>query len=339
MTADRTVILKQGERTEHALPLNYSSKDGEYFAADSRIYQTFDVALENVGTAQVSSDSVIYIRGRLKPESVVVEEQIAYYKHRHLIKKTLMGKRITLDANKNYLLVTDAWSAGHFHWFMEVLPKLMLIESRASEFVLLLPDTPYVRMIGMESLELLGIKFEDVVWMGEDQFFKVPDLYYITRVATPGQVNDAMMKSLNGRFRSDRGPGTKRFYISRSEARIRKVLNESELEPVLRNYGIETVRPESLSLREQIDMFAECATLIGIHGAGLTNCLFMPPGGNVVELRKPEPNFGYWHLADSVGHKYYYYHGVADSELSLIGAGCNLTVPVEDFEQKILRII
>jgi len=44
-------------------------------------------------------------------------------------------------------------------------------------------------------------------------------------------------------------------------------------------------------------------------------------------------------LAESVGHEYYYYHGVPDSDLSLIGRGCNLTIPVDDFEEKILKII
>jgi capsular polysaccharide biosynthesis protein len=75
---------------------------------------------------------------------------------------------------------------------------------------------------------------------------------------------------------------------------------------------------------------------MGIHGAGLTNCMLMKPGGKVIELRKREKNYGYWHLADSLGHKYYYYHGVPDSEQSLIGSGCNLTVPVDEFESTII---
>jgi len=63
----------------------------------------------------------------------------------------------------------------------------------------------------------------------------------------------------------------------------------------------------------------------------------MKPAGNVVELRKREKNYGYWHLADSLDHKYYYYHGIADSDASLIGSGSNLTIPVDDFESDILH--
>ena len=319
-------------------PANLIAADSELFAAGSG-YSTFDAHLRHLGTVQVSPDSVVYRHGKLITETVVEGEQISYYRYKHLAKKLLTAKRVVLEGGKRYLLVTDAWSAGHFHWFMEVLPKLILIEGKAGDFVLMLPDTPYVRTVGVESLKFLGIKFADILWMKEDQFFKVSDLYYLTRLASPGQVNDDVMQELNKRFRGDRKPGTKRFYISRSSARMRKVLNEDELETVLKVHGFETILPENHTLSDQIDLFAKCNTVIGIHGAGLTNCLFMPRGGNVVELRKREPNYGYWHLADSVGHKYYYYHGIPDSEASLIGHGCNLTIPIKDFEDKILKII
>lgn len=332
------VRLQRSSPIVRSAPANLIAGDAFLFE-DAYDYSILDTFLRPLGRARVSADSVAYKGGRLLAETVVASEQVPYYRWKHLVKKLVTGRKVALDPHKKYLLVTDAWSAGHFHWFMEVLPKLMLIEESASEFVLLLPDTPYVRKIGVESLELLGIRFADIAWMRENEFYKAPDLYYITRIAAPGQVNDDLMKELNRRFRGDRSTGKKRYYISRSDARIRKLLNEEELEPILKAYGFETVRPEHVSLREQIDMFAECETLIGIHGAGLTNCLFMPAGGNVVELGKREPNYGYWHLADSVGHKYYYYHGIPDSDSSLIGTGCNLTVPIGDFENQILELI
>lgn len=327
------IAPKQHSRTD---PQNLIAGDMELFA-DERNYETNRSELIGFGNANLSPDSVVYKGGRLAAETVVAKDQVAYYRWRHLAKKLLRARSVSLGNGQKYLLVTDSWSSGHFHWFTEVLPKMIAVEPQASEFVLFLPDTPYVRSIGIESLELVGVRFADIVWMRDDEFYRVPDLYYLTRIAAPGQVNDGLMEELNRRLLGGRRPGTKRYYISRSEARIRKVLNEVELEPVLRGFGFETVRPENLSLREQIDMFAECESLIGIHGAGLTNCLFMPSGGNVVELRKREPNYGYWHLSDSIGHKYFYYHGVPDSDLSLIGQGCNLSISVEDLRRTILE--
>lgn len=45
------------------------------------------------------------------------------------------------------------------------------------------------------------------------------------------------------------------------------------------------------------------------------------------------------HLTDSLGHKYYYYNGIPDSEKTIIGNGCNLTIPVRHFENEILKQI
>lgn len=44
-----------------------------------------------------------------------------------------------------------------------------------------------------------------------------------------------------------------------------------------------------LSPREQIDLFAQTTILIGQHGAGLTNMIWMQPGGTVIEIQPPRP--------------------------------------------------
>lgn len=318
-------------------PVNLVSNDAELYES-SLSYSTRAPNLSHLGAVRVSSDSVAYRGMSLVSETVVSENQVPYYRFRHLIKKMIYGRPVTLGRKNRYLLVTDAWSAGHYHWFTEVVPKLLLIEAQASDFVILLPDTPYMRKIGIDSIELLGVAFADVQWMEENALYKVPDLYYISRIAAPGQVVDSLMQEINRRtVKSKVGP-RRRFYVSRSEAKVRKVLNEKELEPVLGKHGYEIVRPEGLSLSEQIDLFSTCDSLLGIHGAGLTNCLFMPPGGNVFELLKREPNHGYWHLASSLGHQYFYLHGTPDSELSLIGTGSNLTVSPKKLDSLLSKV-
>src|SRR5258706_7249041 len=175
--------------------------------------------------------------------------------------------------------------------------------------------------------------------MKDADFYRIHDLYFVSRVTNPGQTHDRIMKEINEVFVGNKTAGQDKIYISREKARIRKVVNEAELTPLLADHGFQILYGEDFTLREQIDIFAKCSTLMGIHGAGLTNCIFMKPGGNVIELRKREKNYGYWHLADSLDHKYYYYHGEPDSEASLIGRGCNLTIPVKNFEAEILSQI
>jgi capsular polysaccharide biosynthesis protein len=331
-------LLRAITKSERRWPENIRDADIELFE-DERVYSTRGTFLRHVGEGRVSPDSVVYKNGALVKETVVAEDQIPHYRLKHLVKKFLTGKRVRLDDKRRYLLVTDAWSAGHFHWFMEVLPKLWVIKDRAKEFVLLLPNAGYIKQIGLASLERLNLRFMDIVLMENSEFYRVRDLYYISRIAGPGQVDDQLMKELNEAFAGKNAGGNRRIYISRARARVRKVLNETELTTKLKENGFEIMFAEDLSLDAQIETFAQCSTLMGIHGAGLTNCVFMKPGGKVIELRKREKNYGYWHLADSQEHKYYYYHGTADSDASLIGSGSNLTVSVEDFEREILRTI
>ena len=330
------VLIEPAATISRKSPANLVETDTELFAEGFE-YQTNEVYLKPFGRVWVSPDSVVYKNGSLMVETLATQDQRSYYRVRHLAKKLLTGRKVTLDNSKNHLLVTDAWSAGHFHWFMEVLPRIWTIKDRAKEFVLLLPDTPYVREIGLESLELLDLKFEDVVLMKESDFYKVNALYFVTRITAPGQTHDRIMKEINEAFVGGKTDGQGKIYISRAKARVRKVLNEAELTPLLKDHGFEILYGEDHSLAEQVEIFSKCSTLMGIHGAGLTNCIFMKPGGSVVELRKREPNYGYWHLAESLGHKYYYSHGEPDSDASLIGKGCNLTVPITALDNKILH--
>jgi len=338
MKRSRDVLLRPPVPVDRRWPVNLKVEDTELFR-DEISYSTLGSVIRSFGKAWVSPDSVVYKGGLVVAETVVTKDQVSYYRLRHLAKKLLTARRVRLNDRRKYLLITDAWSGGHFHWLTEALPKLWTVRERAWEFVLLLPDSSYVRTAGVESLNFLGVDFEDIIFMKEAEFYKVNDLYYIPRIADLGCTDDTLMKELNAAFTSGKAGGNHKIYISREKARARKVLNEATLTEKLKEYGIETISTDDLSLANEIDIFARCSLLVGIHGAGLTNCIFMQPGGNVVELRKREKNYGYWHLADSLDHKYYYYHGIADSDASLIGSGSSLTVPIEDFERRILRTI
>jgi hypothetical protein len=331
----RTEVLRPARDIFRQPPANIDGRDDELFR-DAYAYSTADCRLTTIGNAGVSADSVVYTKFTPLPESLYRFDAVGYYRFRYLTKMLLTARKVWLNSAEDYLLATDQESNGHFHWFTEVLPRLWLVKDRAAAFVLMLPDTPYMRSIAAESLHLLGIRLKEIFWMQSGEFYKVPRLHHVSKVSRTGQMDDAIMKELDRAFVGERPPGNRKCYVSRARARFRKVLNEDELESRLKAHGFEVIQPDDWTLAEQIAVFSECDTLIGIHGAGLTNCLFMRSGGTVVELRKREANYGYWHLAESVGHTYFYYHGVPDSELSLIGRGCNLTIPVDDFEKTIL---
>lgn len=336
MKTTQNKLLKSSVKIKRDLPVNFVAEDGDFYE-NCRIYETYNSYLKSISNVLVTPDSIVYQNGFLVDETLYSKENKHYYQIRYFLKRFFFSKKITLNQNKKYLLATDSESAGHFHWFTEVLPRLLCVKEIAEEFVLMLPNKPYIREIALDSLKISNLNFEDILLMKESELYRVKNLYYISKISRTGQIYDDLMREINSLFISNKEKGEGKIYISRQKAQFRKILNENEFTEMLKNNGFEILYGEDLSLAEQIDIFSSCETLLGIHGAGLTNCLFMNPPSNLIEIRKNEVNVGYWFLADSLNHNYYYYNGIPDSEKSIIGRGCNLTIPLDEFEEKILK--
>lgn len=74
-----------------------------------------------------------------------------------------------------------------------------------------------------------------------------------------------------------------RIYISRRKA-SRGPTNELEVERELEKLGFEILFPENLDFARQVEVFSNASVLVAPHGAGLTNMLFMPKGGTLIEV-------------------------------------------------------
>jgi len=82
-------------------------------------------------------------------------------------------------------------------------------------------------------------------------------------------------------------PGGKRLYVSRADASVRKVANEAALIERLTSLGFDIVAPGTMTVAEQAARFAQASHVVGLHGAGMTNVVFCPPGTSVLELLHP----------------------------------------------------
>ena len=104
--------------------------------------------------------------------------------------------------------------------------------------------------------------------------------------------------------------GHERIYISRNNAKSRRILNEDELINFLEPYGFERIILESLSVVEQAELFSQAKMIIAPHGSGLTNLVFCQPGTQVIELFSPNYVYHcYWWISNLVGLDYYYLLG------------------------------
>jgi capsular polysaccharide biosynthesis protein len=76
----------------------------------------------------------------------------------------------------------------------------------------------------------------------------------------------------------------RRLYIDRRGSRLRPLLNEDELVASLSRHGFVAVRPEILSVVDQVRLFRAADVIVAPHGAALANVGFCRPGTQIIEL-------------------------------------------------------
>lgn len=220
------------------------------------------------------------------------------------------GKRLVLPTSRIAAAVwaLDHWSKGYFHWLVDVLPRLFAVGRRAAGTPVLLPEWYRSREYVTESLELLG---REVVTYGVRQQVAV-DVLFVATYPRSCDFNGPSVRQVGHWFRDrEDAAGTEvgaRIYISRKTAGRRRVLNEPQVEGLLRRWGFRCLVFDDLPFREQRALMYGASHLVSNHGAGLTNMIFMPPGSRVLELKSDSRNINncFFHLAEAYGHRYWY---------------------------------
>lgn len=211
------------------------------------------------------------------------------------------------DALPHGWWVADTKSGNYYHWFCEAAPKLFMLAERDPATPVLIPALlhalPYVRF----TLPRLGLNNVHVVPFGRS--VRVADLGLIDRFlpqCVPHPVVFArFVKRLHERLGPPPGPMNRRLWISRSAAKIRSVANEDALATLLTKHGFERVVLEALDTEAQVRLCREASILAGPHGAGLTNMLFMPAGGRVLEVRTAANTSSFVYEASILGHRHF----------------------------------
>ncbi len=76
----------------------------------------------------------------------------------------------------------------------------------------------------------------------------------------------------------------KRIYISRKDSGYRGIINEAEVEGLLKEYGFESVVLSELSMGDQVTLFSSAEIVVSASGAGLSKLFFAPHDCAVIEL-------------------------------------------------------
>ena len=211
----------------------------------------------------------------------------------------------------------------YFHWMVDILPRLEILKIHGIDleeidwFLVNSYQQPFQR----ESLKILGIPEEKILESDRHPYIQAKQLIV---PSFPGYLGwlpswglEFQRRVFLERIKQERKTENKptnfypqRIYISRNNSRYRRVFNEEEVISKLSQLGFVYIEPESMTLTEQIAIFAHAKVVIAAHGSGLTNIMFCRPGTKVIELVSPNYiRHYYWAISQQLGLEHYYLKG------------------------------
>ena len=182
--------------------------------------------------------------------------------------------------------------------------------------------------------------------MGFTEFVKVKDGVRIGRLWVPGvlchrDVNGAVsvlpsaVYALRQRLGVHKPPGIgrTRIYVERGPSSPwRRVLNEDELIAALTARGFECIRPETMTVGEQLTAMANAEVVVNPFGGASAMTMFAPEDCRVIELSFPGVAgvFAGSMWADVLGQTYERVDGVPGEQTGKLAIDRDFTVPVEE---------
>jgi len=298
-------ILLPGYKQEKELPVNYD----EILNRELIIHPHEEfgpVYLCKLKKAYVSPYGVVFKNWKVVKESLYSmflknNFNLSFYKKIFLNKvKRVAGTSVVAH---------HAYFSNYYHFTSEVLPRIYLIRDLAPEVNLLLHEASPKFVQEYVSL----FNFKNIIYIKDDELALTEALIFPTFTAPGLSQNGELMKEMaqwiktQVPFKSDHLEGFPNIYISRGKAAYRKLLNEQELIAVIKDYDFKIVNLEDYSVAEQIYLLSQTRNLIAAQGAGMTNLLYMPAGGLIINLIHQEHHdLSFYNLTSSLNKNHDY---------------------------------
>jgi hypothetical protein len=290
-------------------PVNFDPSDEHWFLPWED-YPTNDQEIFIFRDANVTDKGVVFDLLHKFNKTFVAPQLIEKFNKLYLLKVNLFYKKVIADADQVCVLAFDPWSArNYYHWVVDALPRLFIIREKLHDSIVLLPRN--ARRYMYESVQLF--KPKGTLELKKHTYARVKNLYLPRPVADSGRHDGAVLMGLKKFILSGLGRQTdkvttgERIYISRANQRARRIRNELAVQDLLKSYDFSAVYFENMPFEEQLNIMRNAKYVVSNHGANLTNILFMPEGGKILEInRNISPNLCYYSLASSIDLDYFY---------------------------------
>jgi len=331
---------------EISKPINLDDTDPEFSFFKNSIIEDFcaygDSNVEIVKNVRISSNSVVFRYFKIFRKSCISDVAYERYTKNYRFFFKFILPKINFS-KKRFLLITDEWTSNYYHWHMFSLTRILLFKKMGllENSLLFLPKKYQRYQFALPSLEKFGVKKEQIVFLSKKSNIKVAEVALMDANQHPlilEQIRKTIVNNTSGNI--DFGD---KIYISREKQVLRRVENEEEVMELLKKYGFKKVIAEEFSYDEQIKIFSKAKYLIGPHGAGFTNILFMEKGSSFMEFITQPTTLNYtdyYRLASNLGINYFYQKTtVGESSQVKDFHHANMIVDVKKLEENLQLMI
>ncbi|MBS1821197.1 MAG: glycosyltransferase family 61 protein [Acidobacteria bacterium] len=301
-------IIHEAQRVNIARP------GDEAFLDFAKNYSSGEINLPEVFVCEVSSARYYPHLGLVANRDFEVFRDSVLLPHRFQLSpayRSFRPRQITHRAG-TYSTIQRIDSYSFWHWFADCLPQLLTLEKYMEGRPLTLFVTDDLGRFQRESLALMlpaNMTIEAVPgkkWIDTDHFILPSYLSGRCNGYLPdGYYDEIRRRIVRGFGLPENAPKDRRIYLSRAGAKRRRIENESALMEMLAEYGFVAVRPETMSLRDQVEMFQRAEVIVGPHGSGLGGIVFSPGAKLLVFYSEPRPSEYFYTMARCVGVEHY----------------------------------
>ncbi len=228
-------------------------------------------------------------------KNVKCEENIVFTKGTPRIKKNISGTVLSL-------LTGGGGNSNYWHWLFDVLPRIYIaknfINSEQVDYYLF-PDLK--QKFQQETLDFLNLPMKKRISSKNYRHFSASEImitdhpYNILNDPDQDSLNipEWIILFLRKSFLTedkDTNKFPKKIYIDRSDSKsghsmMRTILNESDVKKILKEKGYEFLVLSDYHFVDQVKMFNQATSIVGLHGAGFANTVFCKPNTKILELQ------------------------------------------------------
>jgi len=289
-------------------PLNHQISDDFSFMEKYLNYQCLNPQIEYLKNINVSNNCVIFKNFKINANSCITSEIYQNYcRNYKFFFKYIFPQ---FSTSKNIIHIANEYYSNYFHWH-EILQKIILLKDQniLQNSLIILPSKAQKFKFILESLKMLGINRNDIIFIRKKSHLRVSNLIFIDHHGFDYDLINKLRDQLRQAVQCNQINFGERIYISRAKQKLRFVENEQQMLNILEKYNFKKVIMEDHSYAEQLAICAQAKYLIAPHGAGITNIIAMKKNSAILELSSKENNEfdrSYIIMANMLGLNYYY---------------------------------